>query len=227
MEDDYSLLARTALFEGITREEIAALCGAYRCRSAHYPKGSVLWRREERVTRAGIVLSGCVQAEQNGADGTLRIAARHGPGALFGDVLTASRAQTSPVDIVAAEDTRVLFLPLTELVRGGGGAPRAAEERFRLNLLAELSDKYWGLYRRLGYLSAPTTRAKLARRLLAEGKPQFTLRQTREALAAELGVNRSAMSRELGGLAREGLLTVRRGSFTLHDVPALRRIAEG
>ena len=228
MADQIALLQATPLFDGLTREEIAALCSAFHCRSAYYPKGSVLWCREDSVTSAGIVLSGCVQAELSGADGMLRIVARHGPGALFGDVLMSSRGQKSPVDIVAAEDTDVLFLPLDEIMRDGGHA--AARTRFRLNLLAELSDKYWALYRRIGCLSGGSLRARLARRLLQEreecGADRFTLSGTRETLAGELGVNRSALSRELGRMRDEGLFSVSRGTFVLLDPEALRRAAE-
>ena len=230
MEDYLPVLRRTAVFEGIGEAEIAELCRAFGCRSAYYPRGSALWRRGDPVESAGIVLSGCIQAEQNGADGALRVAARHGAGALFGDVLMSSRLQRSPVDVVAAEDTHVLFLPLGQIMRDTDVSCRDAQVRFRLNLLAEISDKYWALYRRLGWLSAPSLRAKLARRLLSEraerGTDSFVLSGTRETLAAELGANRSALSRELGALQRAGLLRARRGSFVLCDIAALRRLAD-
>lgn len=229
MEDFLPVLERTALFEGLTRGEIAALCRAFHCRSAYYPKGSIVLRRGEQVENAGVVLSGGVQAERNGADGTLYVVARHGAGALFGDVLTVSRDRKSPVDIAASEDTTVLFVPLAALMEDAPPECRASQVRVRLNLLSELAGKYWALNARLDLLRAPTLRAKLARRLLmerrAQGSDAFELRGTRESLASELGVNRSALSRELGNLAREGVLTARRGHFVLLDVPALERLA--
>ncbi len=229
MKDFLPVLERTVLFAGLTRGEIAALCRAFCCRSAYYPKGSVVLRRGEAVERAGVVLSGSVRAERNGPDGTLRIVARHAAGALFGDVLTASHGRRSPVDIVAAEDTAVLFVPLAALMKDAVPELHAAQARVRLNLLAELSEKYWALSRRLDLLCAPTLRAKLARRLLMErrerGSDVFTLPGTRETLAAELGANRSALSRELGKLGREGLLTARRARFELLDLGTLEKIA--
>ena len=229
MEEFLPILERTVLFEGLTRGEIAALCRAFRCRSAYYPKGSVVLRRDERVEYAGVVLSGSVCAERNSPDGALRIVARHAAGALFGDVLTVSRGRRSPVDIVAAEDAAVLFVPLAALMEDAAPECRAAQVRVRLNLLSELSEKYWALNRRLDLLCAPTLRAKLARRLLLERREQgsdvFTLSGTRETLAAELGANRSALSRELGKLAREGVLTAQRGRFALLDPAALEKIA--
>lgn len=229
MEDFLPLLETTALFDGLSRAEIAALCGALRCRTAYYPKGSVILRRGERAGHAGVVLSGGVRAERNDADGTLHVVARHARGALFGDVLSVSRDRGSPVDVVAEEDTAVLFVPLAALMEDGAPELCAARTRVRRNLLAELSEKYWALSRRLDWLRAATLRAKLARLLLYErrerGSDAFTLSGTRETLASELGVNRSALSRELGNMAREGLLTARRGRFALLDVEGLEKIA--
>ncbi len=225
MKDALALLERTALFEGLSREEIEALCRAFSCRRAYYEKGSVILRRGEEVESAGIVLSGGVRAERNGADGSLRIVARHGAGALFGDVLAVSRARKSPVDIVADEDTETLLVPLAALMRESAPECREAQARVRLNLLGSLAGKYWALNRQVELLRAPTLRARLARRLLDErrrqGSDAFTLSGTRETLAAELGVNRSALSRELGRMRRDGLLTAERGRFALLDVPAL------
>ena len=229
MDDCLFHLTRSALFAGVSEADAAALCDSLRCRRAFYPKGSVILRRGEYVERAGLVLSGVVQAERNGADGALRIVARHGALELFGDMLTASGIRKSPVDVIAAEDTEVLFLPLAELMRDGAPDCREARTRIRLNLLSELSEKYWALNAQLELLRAPTLRVRLARRLLAARRAQesnaFTLPGTRETLAAELGVNRSALSRELGKMMREGLFTARRGHFVLHDVAELERLA--
>ncbi|MBQ2223597.1 MAG: winged helix-turn-helix domain-containing protein, partial [Oscillospiraceae bacterium] len=100
--------------------------------------------------------------------------------------------------------------------------------RFRLNLLAEISNKYWALYRRLNYLNAGNMRARIAQYLLqirAERESDsFVLPLTRETLAGELGVNRSALCRELGRMQREGLLAVRRSSFTILDAAALEQL---
>ena len=228
MDNYLPLLEHVPIFSGLSRDEIAALCRAFSCHSAYYEKGSVIWHRDERVSSAGIVLRGCVQAERNGSDGTLRIVARHSAGALFGDVLMSSQLQRSPVDIVTAEDSEVLFLPLVRIMEDLNVECREALVRFRLNLLAEISNKYWALYRRLNYLSAGNMRARIAQYLLqirAERKSDsFVLPLTRETLAAELGVNRSALCRELGRMQREGLLAVRRTSFTILDAAALEQL---
>ena len=230
MEQFLTVLEELKLFAGIARDEIVPLCRTFGCYTAHYEKGTLLWSRGERVKAAGIVLSGCVQAEQNTADGVQRVVARHGVGSLFGDVLMSSQMQKSPVDILACEETQVLFLPLVNIMRNSDGATAAAQVRFRLNLLSEISDKYWALYRRISCLTAPTVRGRIARYLLDEREEQksdvLRLSCTREILAAQLCVNRSAMCRELGRMQREGLLILCRRTCTVCDAARLKTFAE-
>ena len=136
MDDRIAVLERMALFDGVSRHEIESLCRALGCRRAYYGKGSLILKRGARVDSAGVILRGAVRAERNGADGSLRIVARHRAGSLFGDVLNVSRARRSPVDIVATEDTDVLFMPLDALMGEGDASDAAVRTRVRLNLLS-------------------------------------------------------------------------------------------
>ena len=217
MEKYLPVLKKLPLFAGIEPSEIVPLCRAFGCYTRRYGAGELLWLRGDRVSAAGIVLSGRVQAERNGVDGTQHIVARHGAGALFGDVLMSSQMQKSPVDIVTCAETTVLFLPLADIMRDESG--RSAAVRFRLNLLGEISDKYWALYRRISFLSEPTLRGRLLRyfRMLCDeqGSDTVQLPPTRETMAEELYVNRSAMCRELGRMQREGLIVLTKHECTL------------
>lgn len=228
MEEFAAILQKTALFRGIEAEKIIQLCRDLGCYQRTYHKGNFLWQQGENVSCAGVVLSGSVQAEKSGADGSGIIAAHHGTGALFGDILMSSEHTGSPVSIVAAEDTRVLFLPFVNMMREGACAERDALERFRLNLLGEMSEKYWLLHRKIGYLSAHGMRKRLSLWLLDEtdesGLVTFSL--SREQLAAFLGVNRSALCRELSRMKAEGLIMPKRGSIRILQMKALRRLVE-
>ena len=219
MENYLPVLETLPLFAGIVPSEIVPLCCAFDCYTRRFGAGELLWLRGDRVSAAGIVLSGSVQAERNAPDGTQHIVARHGVGALFGDVLMSSQMQRSPVDILACEETTVLFLPLAEIMRDLGGRNAAAQVRFRLNLLGEISDKYWALYRRIDYLSEPTLRGRILNYLHTlrdeQGRDTVQLPPTRETMAAELHANRSAMCRELGRMQREGLIVLSRRECTL------------
>ena len=86
------------------------------------------------------------------------------------------------------------------------------------NLLEEITEKYWALQRHIRLLSIPDGRTRLEAYLRQEaGKTGEIVcaGMTRERMARYLGMNRSALSRLLGTMQREGRLELRRGSLRL------------
>ena len=92
----------------------------------------------------------------------------------------------------------------------------------RRNLLAETASKFWGLRQRVAYLTEPQLRRRillfLRDRRETAGSDYFRVPYSRQEMAEVLGVNRSALSRELGRMQREGLLEFYRSSFRLKNV---------
>ena len=120
-----------------------------------------------------------------------------------------------------AEGAAVLFLPL-EGILSDCGRGCACHVALRRNLLAETASKFWGLRQRVAYLTEPQLRRRillfLRDRREAAGSDYFRVPYSRQEMAEVLGVNRSALSRELGRMQREGLLEFYRSSFRLKNV---------
>lgn len=223
---DLQILSSTHLFSGFSEEALRALCAALRPSVAELPRGRVLWRMGERVTQAGVVLSGRVEAWHYSASGHADLAAVHEAGGVFGDVLMSAQTVGSPVELRTAADSRIFFLSLASLLAlcaAGGGEDCA---HLLENLLREVSEKYWRLQRRIQRLSIPDGRHRLADFLCAQGAADFTLPISREQMARQLGMDRSALSRLLGRLRDEGLLRWDRSHFVLLDPAALRSLAD-
>ena len=223
---DLQILSSTHLFRGFSEEALRALCAALRPSVAELPRGRVLWRMGEQVTQAGIVLSGRVEAWHYSASGHADLAAVHEAGGVFGDVLMSAQTVGSPVELRTAADSRIFFLSLASLLAlcaAGGGEDCA---HLLENLLREVSEKYWHLQRRIQRLSIPDGRRRLADFLCAQGAADFTLPISREQMARQLGMDRSALSRLLGRLRDEGLLRWDRSHFVLLDPAALRSLAD-
>ena len=223
---DLQILSSTHLFSGFSEEALRALCAALRPSVAELPRGRVLWRMGERVTQAGVVLSGRVEAWHYSASGHADLAAVHEAGGVFGDVLMSAQTVGSPVELRTAADSRIFFLSLASLLAlcaAGGGEDCA---HLLENLLREVSEKYWRLQRRIQRLSIPDGRRRLADFLCAQGAADFTLPISREQMARQLGMERSALSRLLGRLRDEGLLHWDRSHFVLLDPAALRSLAD-
>ncbi len=219
MELPISLLQTTPLFAGMSETEIRQLIACLGAPIRRYGKGAFLWHEGEQVTHCGIVLRGMVDAVHYGADGSVELVARQTDGGVFGELLMAAQ-QPSPVSLQAAEGAEVLFLPL-EGILGGCDACCACHKLLRRNLLQEISQKFWQQRERITYLSEPSLRRRILRYLHDTqrrcGAAVFTVPYDRAELAAFLGVNRSALSRELGRMQREGLIEFYRSSFRMKE----------
>jgi CRP-like cAMP-binding protein len=170
-----------------------------------------------------------INAENVSSDGRRTILASHEPGGVFGDVLMSLPEAASPADILAAEDSEVLLIPFEKLMSGCPNCCRA-HTLLRENLLSEIAEKYWTMRRKIGWLSLHSLRGRVARLLLDEAARRrsdtFSLGCSREELADMLGVNRSALSRELGRMKTEGLLDFYRDSFKLLDRGRLNKAVD-
>ena len=121
--------------------------------------------------------------------------------------------------VTAAADAAVLLIDCGRI-----SAPCSAACTFHTrlisNLLQVLAEKNLSLAGKLGHLSGRTIRERLLSYLEEQaartGRATVTVPFDRQALADYLCVDRSALSRTIGALQREGMLTVRRDRFTLN-----------
>lgn len=230
MNNMIPILRQCSVFAGITDEETAHLVECMDTRRASYPKGQLIWMTGDTVDRCGIILRGSVRTESIGYGGDRTVIASYKAGGLFGDVVMTAASSKSPVDVVATEDTEVLFLPFGKLMANCESCC-GCHEKLRTNLLTEISEKFWQLQDKIRYVSEKSLRARVAMYLLDCRKKNdadtFSVSLSRQELAEFLGANRSALSRELGRMRDEGLISFYRDTFKLHDVPALCAIFGG
>ena len=217
-DEEKRILLQNRLFAELSAKRLDGLLQRLAARTACYGKNSVIWGMGEQIDRAGIVLSGRVEAWRYTPDGQESLAAVHEAGGLFGDVLMSARTVGSPVELRTAAPSKILFLSLAALLRccaEGGGSDCTG---LLSNLLEEISEKYWALQRHIRLLSIPDGRTRLEAYLRQEARKTDGIvcaGMTREQTARYLGMNRSALSRLLGGMQRAGELELRRGYIRL------------
>lgn len=227
--EELAVLMKMRLFAGFTAEALEALLTELRPKVCSFARGAVIWPMGAAVEQAGVVLSGRVEAWHYSADGQGSLAAVHTAGGLFGDVLMSARSVGSPVELRMAQSGRILFLPLQSLLaRCASGADSRCVQLLS-NLLAEISEKYWALQKRVRCLEIPDGKTRLCVWLLEArrqaGGRTLRLSFTREQMAKQLGMDRCALSRLLGNMQRDGWITCRRGEIEICDEPALAETA--
>lgn len=202
-------LKHLPLFRGLSEEEIATQADALRGRRSRAEKGSILLREGERTERCGILLEGSVQGHRVNRDGQLTVVSTLSAGMMFGEILMFSD-QTSPVTLTALTDCRILWLGPIDL--------SYTHPRLVRNLLALIGSEYWALHQKIRYCSIVSLRRRILAYLedheKAPHKP-FRVPFDRNGMAAYLNADRSALSRELSRMKKDGLIDYRKNRFCL------------
>lgn len=230
MEPYQNLLLGTPLFAGFGPGQLGPLLALLAPTLRRYQKGQVLLMAGAEAEELGVVLEGAAQAVKYTRAGGQFTVARFGPGGVFGDVLAVGSAK-SPVTLTAEEPLAALFIRQGRLFSPAATpAENDLLRRLLANLVGVLSDKYFALDRRVDLLLIKGLSRRLAAFLLDAAGPAglagapFTIPYNRAGLAAYLGCERSALSRELGALVRRGLVETRRSSFRLPNAEGLRTL---
>lgn len=205
------------LFRGLTRQETEQALEALGQRERSYEKNELILRAGELTETAGVVLSGSVTVESNDVWGSRTVLSHVGRGEFFAETYAVVPGEALSVDVRANEPSRILFLRLGELVREDR-QPEGSEALLR-NLLMISARKNLLLSRRSFQTAPKSARGRIMAYLnaVAVGKHsmEFDIPFDRQQLADYLNLERTALSKELGRMAAEGLIRTRKNHFVL------------
>ena len=221
-------IVRSPLFAGVAPEEVAALLGCLQAQRQSVARGATILRMGEATNVLGLVCAGRVYVESVDMWGNRTLLGSAGPGEVFAEAYACVPGEPLMVDVVAAEDTELLSLNVGRLLTVCANGC-AFHTRMIQNLLTVLARKNLGLARRSLHGAPKTIRGKLLSYLsfqaMREHSDRFTIPFNRQELADYLGVDRSALSAELGRMRREGLIEFEKNRFRMMDAggPAVWR----
>ena len=197
------------LFEGISDEQLSEAIKILNGRIKKIEKGEYVVRLGGVLHSAGLLLKGKIESSfQNENFDQITMHTFVG-GYLFGEALVINGAKNSPVQVRAVEDCIILFIDLAEIYRSENHS--SVRVILAENLIRSLARKNLILNQKVRILSQKGLRDRILFYLdtLPKDKNGFVkIPFTRTALAEYLGVNRSALSRELGRMKNEELLIV-------------------
>ena len=211
-------LAGTELFARIGLDELEGLLGCIRARCANYKKGDFIIEEGSAVTEFGVMLSGHGRSIKWDASGKLIILTLIGKGDVLGVMLAAMPGYKSPVAVQAAGDSAVMLAPFDRVAaRCEKNCPR--HEQLLKNYLGAVARKGLELHERLNCLLSHTARDKILAYLLKISREQqsrtFYAPIDRNTMAEYLNIERSALSRELSRMKKDGLLDYHKNCFRL------------
>ena len=212
------VLKRNKLFSGVGEEDIASLLSCLGARKKSYKKGEYILREGEHISDIFILVEGKIHIQKDDYWGNRSILSVISVGEMFGEGYAAPESGALLNDVVAVEDSSVVFFDVKRILTTCSSACRF-HNMIVQNMFFAISDKNRRLVQKLGHMSGRTTRAKLISYLSEEAKRQgssaFTVPFNRQQLADYLCVDRSAMSNELCKMRDEGMIKFEKSRFEL------------
>lgn len=216
MDDIKNALRRCMLFSTLSEDALETdilPCGKLR----EFAKEAVLIAPQQRVEWFAVLIRGRVHISQLFSDGESSLMASLRPSYVLGADLICTKSRRSPYYAVAAAPVQAMVFP-AELLQPGQ-LPETARLEIWKWLTVLLSHENMRKFYRLAILSQRSLRSRIMVYLTMQagrrGTNTFRIPFSREELAAFLCVNRSALSRELGRLEREGVIQFQGNQFTI------------
>ena len=212
------VLKRTKLFSGVGEEDISSLLSCLGARKKEYKKGEYILREGEHISDVFILVEGKIHIQKDDYWGNRSILSVISVGEMFGEAYSSPESGALLNDIVAVEDSSVIFFDVKRILTTCSSACRF-HNMIVQNMFFAISDKNRKLVQKLGHMSGRTTRTKLISYLSEEAKRQgsstFTVPFNRQQLADYLCVDRSAMSNEICKMRDEGMIKFEKSRFEL------------
>lgn len=210
------------IFRGMTREEIDIALMELHGEEAYYQKGQAVFLAGNVTQKMGLVLDGSVTIENNDMWGNRTILSYVGEGQLFAETYAILKEESMLVDVVANENCHILFLNMAYLhtlnLQSGTWTAKLI-----MNLLTICAHKNLLLSNRSFHTAPKTIRGRVMAYLnsvaLQKNSREFDIPFNRQQLADYLNLERSALSKEIGKMQREGIITSKKNHFIIQGNP--------
>lgn len=218
MEKFIPILKKTQLFSGVRENDIKAMLSCLQAKLCSYKKGEYVLRQGECIEKIMILVQGKLHIQRDDYWGSRSIINMIDAGEMFGEAYATPESGPMLNDVLAVEDSSVIFFDIKRILTV---CPTSCSFHSAAvqNLFFAISEKNRKLVRKLGYISARTTRERLISYLSDEARrhssSEFSIPFNRQQLADFLSVDRSAMSKELCRMRDEGLLKFEKNRFIL------------
>lgn len=210
-------LDKNPVFRGIDTGEYQDMLSCQCTSPAEYEKGCAILRRGSVPRQFGVLLSGKAYIESTDFWGNRMILHHLSQGHSFAETYAFCKVPMM-VDVTAVSHCQVLLIDLSRLLSDDNRA-KSWYTKLLYNLLVLSSRKNLAWSQRVLCISSKSIRSRVMNYLSSEaiqqGGASFTIPFNRQQMADYLHVERSALSKELGKMQREGILSFSKNTFQL------------
>ena len=217
---DINKIRDTIIFRGMTENEIVDALKGLNAITKGYEKGATILCAGSTTGSMGLVIDGSVTIENNDIWGNRTILGYVGKNDFFAETYGLLSHEPMLVDVVANEDCKIAFLAIA-ILRSDTLKNEVWASKIVSNLLVISTQKNLALSGRSFHISHKTVRARVMSYLNSEsirkGKMAFNIPFNRQQMADYLNLDRTALSKELGRMKREGLIDFNKNHFQIKE----------
>lgn len=211
-------LAHAKIFEGLGPERLAEVYPLLNAHIRAYKKGALLVHTGDIVESIGLLLEGGIALSREDFYGASRIVRKVLPLEVFTAEAACTPLKMSPFVVSCTAGAKALFFPYS-LLSAEGSLPDGIRCLLLKNLLDILANNNIRQFYKIEMLSNKSLRDRIIFYLLLQerrnGGRSFAIALDRRELAEYLCVDRSALSRELGRMQKEGLIRFYKNRFEI------------
>lgn len=223
------VLLHCPLFSQMTEQDLEHIIHCFSLTPSVHPADEYIITTGSQVNSIYIVLKGTVEIIKETYAGNRHIIVNLGPSQIFAEGIVCTKQRISPVTVRTKEETILYRFPYVKLMTSCDKAC-SFHTKLIFNMMLLLGSKNYQLNHKIELLMIKGMREKIATFLLQEHQINqsldFTIGMNRNELADYLNVSRPSMSRELGRMQEEGLITYHKNSFQLLDLSGLQQCIE-
>lgn len=216
-------LRNNDLFKGLDIKEIEDILKNISFTKIKYRKGEIIAHEGEVCTSLGVILEGTIEMQRIYCNGKYIVIKKLSKGEVFGEALIFSEKSFYPLTVLAVNDCLIMYIKKEEIL-----SLCFQNKKILENFISLLSNKVLMLNKKIKNISFKSIKEKVSNYILEESIIQNTdtisLNESKEDIAAKLGIPRPSFSRELMRLKTLGIIDFNRRFIKIINKEELENI---
>lgn len=216
--ENIDFLMKLPIFYNLKNEEIINILNFFNYSKEDFEKNNFIFEIGKPISKIGIILSGEINIIKEDFWGNRNILNKFKSGEIFGEVFALAKVSPNNILVETSQNSKILFLDLTNFSIDNENNSNEIL-KFLSNIFKISLKKNILFTEKLEHITKKTIREKiisyLSTETLKNRSNSFFIKFDRQELADYLFVERSALSRELSSMKKDGLIEYNKNHFTL------------
>ena len=197
-------LQNNQLFKGLGEKDLGNILLSMNKFFYKYKKGEIIANEGDGCESIGLIINGDVEIQKIYSNGKYIVLKKFGNNNVFGEAIVFSDKNFYPATVVASTDCEIFYVKKQNIVN-----LCMTNKMILENFMTLLSKKILILNDKITTISFKTVKSKVINYILnnvEEENNELYLKESKEKIAASLGIPRPSLSRELINLRNLGLI---------------------